>query len=145
MLPDLGQSYPVDFAGHPPHMSAIDFVLWQRFRRQLPLSFLRLYFDVAVGDGAAPGGPVAENVRKAWERITRLRIDVVGQKNDLWTIIEIRGAAGPGAIGSLVVYRDLWNLDPPDLYPVALWLITDQFPSNLQRSLELAEIRLILV
>lgn len=145
MQPDLGQTYPVDFAGHPPHMSAIDFVLWQRFRRQLPLPFLRLYFDVAVGDGAQPGGDLPENVRLAWERITRPRIDAVGQKNDSWTIIELRGAAGPGAVGSLMVYRDLWLDDPPDLYPVELWLVTDVFPTNLQKSLSLAGIKLFLV
>lgn len=145
MPPDFGRSFEVGFDGRPPHMSAIDFVLWGRFRRVGNLSFSRLFFDVAVGLGADPGSGVPDQVVKAWERITRQRIDVVGEGADGWTIIEIRGAAGPGALGSLLVYRDLWIGDPPDDRALSLWLVTDVFPENLKRSLELAGILLFLV
>ncbi len=145
MPPDFGRFFEVGFDGRPPHMSVIDFVLWRRFRRVSNLSFSRLFFDVAVGRGAAPGAEVPDQVLKAWERITRQRIDVVGEGRNDWTIIEIRGAAGPGAIGSLLVYRDLWNVDPPDDRRLSLWLVTDVFPENLSRSLETSGIELFLV
>lgn len=145
MPPDFGSAFSIDIARRPPHMSIVDFVLWQRFRRQNTLPFLRLFFDVAVGPGADPGMEAAPVVRSAWERITRQRIDVVGDGINGWTIIEIRGAAGPGAIGSIGVYRDLWNDDPPDERPISLWLVTDIFPDSLRRSLELIGAELFLV
>src|SRR3990170_2010060 len=125
MPPDLGIPFPLDFAGIPPHMSSIDFVLWQRFRQRNILSALRLYFDVAVGRGAEAGSEVAENLRAAWQRITRSRIDVVSEGVVGWTLFEIRGSAGPGALGSILLYRDLWLADPPDRREITLVLVTD--------------------
>jgi len=126
-------------------MSAVDFVLYKRLVAQGPLPFERVFFDVAVGDYSAPGGDVAPNVLAAWQRISRLRIDLLGEHPAGWTIIELRGAAGAGAIGSLIVYRDLWLADPPDDRPIELVLVTDVFPNNLELSLGKADIRLMLV
>lgn len=126
-------------------MSAIDFELWKRFRLRFGLPFEALFFDVAVGRGAPPTPDVTPEVAAAWQRLTRQRLDVVGESGAGWTIIELRGAAGPGAIGSLIVYRDLWQDDPPDARPLALWLVTDLFPENLQLTLGLQSIRLFLV
>lgn len=145
MALELGRPFAVDFRGFPPHMSAVDFVLWQRFLRRGPLPYLRLFFDVGVGQGVIPQGEVPENVRRSWERITQQRIDVVGEGADSWTILELRGAAGPGAIGSLAVYRSLWAADPPDGRPVRLVLITDTFSDNLRAALAEAQIELVLV
>lgn len=142
---DLGARFPIEFKGFPPHMSAIDSVLWRRFRGVQNLPFLGLYFDVAVGRGAPGDVALPAVVQDAWERLTRLRCDVVGEAVDHWTIIELRGAAGPGAIGSLVVYETLWAQDPPDQRPVELWLVTDQFAENLRDSLARFSIKLFLV
>ena len=145
MPPELGPALAVTFAGRPAHMSAVDFVLWQRFRRLFPPVFDRLYFDVAVGPGAAGAPDTPDNVAAAWQRITRHRIDVVGESPSAWILIELRAAAGPGALGSLLVYRDLWLADPPDARPIRLWLVTDIFPDALKPSLDAASIRLFLV
>jgi hypothetical protein len=143
--PDFGSSFAPTFAGRPAHMSSVDFVLWMRLQHKGPLPFERLFFDVAVGEGAAAPGDSPANVRAAWQRISRPRIDVVGEHAAGWTLLELRGAAGPGAIGSLIVYRDLWLVDPPDDRPVELVLVTDVFPTNLELSLGKADIRLMLV
>lgn len=145
MALDLGQPFSVDFAGFPPHMSAIDFVLWQRFRRRGALPHLRMFFDVAVGPGLSAAGDVAENVRRSWERITKQRIDALGENVDSWTLYELRGAAGPGAIGSIIAYRTLWNLDPPDGRALRVVLITDSFSDNLRPALVAQDIELVLV
>jgi len=141
----LGQRFGVDFAGLPAHMSAIDFVLWQRYKRQAPLVASGLYFDVSVGEGVDVGQAVDPGVARAWSRLTAHRIDVVEEHADHWVILELRGAAGPGAIGSLVVYRSLWQVGPPDDRRVDLVLVTDTFSDNLRSSLVAQGIRLILV
>ena len=135
----------MDFAGRPAHMSALDFVLWQRWRRLGPLPYLVLYVDVAVGPGADAGAGVDPVLVAAWSRITRQRIDVVGESAVGWAIIEIRAAAGPGALGSLMVYRDLWLSDPPDPRPVSLILVTDSIAEALKPSLVASGVSLVLV
>ena len=145
MLPDLSKSQSIDFAGRPAHMSAIDWVLWQRFRRQRILTFDRIYYDVLVGRGAVPVGDVDPKVVAAWARLTRLRVDVLGESIDHWTIIELRGAAGPGAVGSLLTYAELWKEDSPDGRDLQLWLITDSFPENLLSVLKRFSITLFVV
>ncbi|SRR5712691_2711623 len=145
MKPDLGFQTTPDFTGWPPHMSSVDFILWQRFRRKFPLAFGAVYYDVAVGPGTPAGAGATAAVLEAWLRITRHRVDVVGEGAAGWVLIEVRGAAGPGAVGSLVVYRNLWNADPPDTRPVRLWLVTDIFSEALQATLREQEIELYLV
>jgi hypothetical protein len=142
---ELGKAYGLDFAGHPAHMSAIDFVLWRRLRARGDFVFDRVFFDVGVGAGAVPDGEVSVEVAVAWRRLTRHRIDVVGETASGWTLVEIRGAAGPGAIGSLLTYRSLWRDDPPDDRPVHLVLVTDLFPENLLSVLAEFSIQLVVV
>lgn len=145
MKPDFGGAFDPSFGGRPAHMSAVDFILWQRFKVRFPLPFERVYFDVAVGPGA-PGGPgVEQKVLDAWTRITRQRVDVVGELPASWTLVEVRGNAGPGALGSLVVYRNLWQEDPPDPRALTLWLVTDAFPEALVPSLAREGIQLFVV
>ena len=128
MKPDLGQPFPPDWPGRPAHMSALDWILWQRFRKTHLLNFSRVYYDVAVGAGSAAAEHAGTAVGEAWQRITRQRVDVVGESVSTWTIIELRAAAGPGALGSILTYAHLWNANPPDIRDVELWLITDIYP-----------------
>ncbi len=126
-------------------MSALDWILWQRFRRTHLLAFLRVYYDVAVGPGSPAGETAGTAVGEAWAAITKQRIDVVGESGAKWTIVEVRAHAGPGAIGSLISYAHLWKVDPPDLRDVDLWLITDNFPDPLRSVLDAQGITLWLV
>ena len=142
---ELGKAYGLEFAGHPAHMSAIDFVLWRRLRARGDLVFDRVFFDVGVGSGAVDDRVVSVELAAAWRRLTRLRVDVVGETPFAWTLVEIRGAAGPGAIGSLLTYRSLWRDDPPDDRSVNLVLVTDLFPENLVAVLAEFSIHLVVV
>ena len=141
----LGQAFATDWRGRPAHMSALDFVLWQRFRGPNLGGFSRIYFDVGLGGETATGPDVSEAVAGAWSRLTAFRADVVGFALDHWTIIELRAAAGPGALGSLITYQSLWAQSPPDTLPVELWLVTDSMSTGLKPSLAAAGIKLFLV
>ncbi len=145
MATQLGPAFAPTWAGRPPHMSALDFVLWQRYRRAFPSSAVRLFFDVAVGAGVDAGGAVDASVRDAWTRLTQQRIDVVEEHAGFWRLLEFRNAAGAGALGSLIAYGSLWAADPPDRRAVKLVLVTDVFSDNLKPALAGAGIELILV
>jgi hypothetical protein len=60
------------------------------------------------------------------EDISRRRIDVVGEKPDGWFLIEVKYNAGPEALGQILMYKELWNQDPPDGKPVFTAIVTDR-------------------
>lgn len=131
MPPTLGPAYPVSWQGHPKHMSSRDFQLWRRYAAETGLPFIALYFDVALGSlNPAPVLP-PETLARMWSSITAFRADVLAESVDHWTLIELRANAGPGALGSLLTYRELWHRDPPDDRPLELQLVTDELHPDL--------------
>jgi len=80
-----------------------------------------------------------------WHDLTAFRADVVGERDSDWTLIELRANAGPGALGSLLVYRDLWNRDPPDERPLGLELVTDELHPDLADIVKANDIKLWII
>ncbi len=125
MAIDLGAPFLGSFVGIPPHIAAEDLALWERFRRRFASAYRRFYFDVAVGQGeAAPAGTL-EKLAAAWSRLTKLRLDVLGDRGDAWVLIELRPHAGPGALGALQAYSSLLLGGLPDARPLVVMLVTD--------------------
>lgn len=125
MAIDLGNPFSPAFLGAPPHISVEDLALWERWRRRYATRYRRFYFDVAVGQGEiAPPGTL-EKVAAAWTRLTRLRVDVLGDRGDAWVLIELRPHAGPGAIGALQSYSTLLLGNLPDERSLVVMLVTD--------------------
>lgn len=125
MKPDLGRAYPIDWTGYPPHMAPLDLPIWRRYLKLNHPTWIRAYFDAALGDGAdvpAGGDPAME---KMWSRITRKRTDVIIETATGWLIIEIRHNAGLGAIGAILGYKALWEADPPDPRPLEILILTN--------------------
>ncbi len=135
MKPALGSPFPPTWTGRPAHMSDQDWRIWQHFRSRQPLPFERLYYDVGLGSGDLDATPATPALAGMWNRLTRFRADAVGETSEAWTLIELRASAGPGALGSLIAYHDLWANDPPDTRPVRLWLITDLIHPDLRPTL----------
>lgn len=129
---DLGPKFSPDFAGIPPHVSTEDLRLWEKFRRRYASDYVAFYFDVALGEGEEPVGPVSERVAAAWRRLTRFRADVVGDTGKVWHLIELRPNGGPGAVGALQTYRTLWGSGPPDGREVVSILVTDRCANDIK-------------
>ena len=142
MAVDLGPRFAVSFEGTPPQISTDDLLLWETFRRLFRGDYVRFFFDVAVGQGEEAPPNVSEKVAAAWRRLTRFRIDVVGEKVGGWDVIELRPNAGPGAIGALQTYTSLWFEGPPDARPIRAVLISDRCASDIKRVAALAGIDL---
>lgn len=123
---DLGLKFSPSYEGIPPHVSSLDFPLWEAFRRRHASEYVAFYFDVALGRGSDVAGNVSQAVADSWRRLTRLRADVVGDTGVGWDIIELRPNAGPGAIGAVASYVALWFEGPPDQRPVHAILVTDR-------------------
>jgi len=143
MALDMGQPFPTDFEGVPPHISSEDFQLWERWRRRFAKQYKWFFFDVAIGEGAAipPGTP--ENVGRAWQRLTRLRLDLLADRGDEWHLIEFRPHAGPGAIGALQSYHTLILGQLPDDRPIVAIAVTDGCSQDIKAVAGLSGMRLI--
>lgn len=125
MSVDLGQFFPFDWQGRPPHISPRDFVLWERFFIQHAKSFLGFHFDVSLGTPGVVPPNTDPSLIKMWERITLKRIDVVGVRSDQWWLMEFRPAAAGASLGAVITYRDLWISNPPDSKSVIAAIVTD--------------------
>lgn len=125
MIPDLGTPYLPSWAGAPPHMAPLDLPIWTRYRPTAENRWTTIYYDAALGAGAAaPDSATAEQLHM-WQRITRLRADAIAVGPAGWELIEVRHQAGPGAIGSLHTYLTLWKVDPPDTRPIRGIIVTN--------------------
>jgi len=135
MATDIGQSFLPTFRGRPPHMSAQDFNIWQRWIPFHFQDFTNFYFDAAVGDGAIPPPGGTDKMRAAWTRITQKRIDAIGIRKDAAWILEVRASAGSSALGALLTYDYLLKLNNPFSLPIRLALITDHSDDDFRKVL----------
>lgn len=145
MPPDLGFRYSPTWSGNPPHMALQDIPLWIRCREQFIPRVTGWYFDAAVGEGAGLPQDPADSIALAYYRLTRKRLDAVGDAGSVWLLLELRPNAGLGALGSIQTYRSLWERDPPDTRPVEAWLITDRAEPDTMRTAINAGVRFLLV
>lgn len=133
MKPTLGDPFPPDWPGYPEQMSAEDHQIWLRFRELYSQEFKAFYFSVHVGEPIMWTEGLEEELALMVEHISRRRIDAVGEKDHEWWLIEFRKDAGPGAIGSILTYKILWEEDPPDNRPVVPVIVTDVMDVNIFR------------
>ena len=143
--PNLGEKYPPDWAGSPAQMSANDYVIWSRFQDLAAQNYDSLYFSVLVGDATMWTEGLEADMAQVVEHASRRRIDVVGETKDEWHIIELRMNTGPGAIGSVLTYKMLWEAEPPDPRKVIPVIVTDTTDANLAFACQKLGIKLILV
>ena len=145
MPTDLGQPYPIDWAGTPAQMLAADIPIWKRFQEKFASVFDRFYFNVKVG------GPDWELIKadpaiaQMWWELKAKKIDVLAEKKDEIWIIEVSKEAGIRAVGQILTYRLLWSLDPKINKPVQSYLVCDILDSDLEFSCMANAIRVLLV
>lgn len=125
MPTDLGPQFTTSYTGIPPHMSAGDYNIWQRYHALYWQQFQGFYYDVAVGKGAIVPPDTPENMARAWTRLTQKRIDVIGIRNTAIWIIEVRDSAGSSALGAILTYLHLLRDDNPFSLPLAGAILTD--------------------
>lgn len=79
----------------------------REFIRRYHSRFNQLRFDVRLGAGDTVPEALDPAVKKAWEYITRMRVDAVGWRaaNEA-TLIEVKQALGNEGVWQLLAYRD---------------------------------------
>lgn len=111
----------VDF----PHMSKHDTTIWERFLDNYQGTFTHAAYDIALA-GSVPTDPAATNAeRDMWAYATAKKIDAaVRNADELW-LCEVRPGAGLAAVGSVLGYALLSDLDKWTDLPIVMTIVTD--------------------
>lgn len=128
----LGPVWPNLIHRKPPRMSTEDYEIWLRWYPRYLQTTKALYFDVGIGPGApAPETDPNSPYLRAWTRNTQRRLDAILVREDELWIVELRFLASPSAVGRLLIYRALWEKEPPLPGPTKLYLVTNHRDADL--------------
>ena len=112
MPTDLGQAYPLNWRGDPPHMLKPDIPVWYRFLEKFSLPFINLYYDCLLGAPFLSEEEKKDPLKRSWRIVLSKRADAIAElKDEIW-IIEVASHPGLRAIGQVQTYRALWLRDP---------------------------------
>ena len=92
-----------------PHLMPNEVPLWERFLAIWGKNFEGFEYDVRVGKGVDPGAEYPEPWRSLAIQLTQKRIDVVGRRDGIVYIFEVKPQAGLSALGQLLAYRILYR------------------------------------
>lgn len=85
--------------------------------------FDTLGFSVRVGQALEPDPTHLIGVQRSTIYSTRKRIDFVGIKGDLHTLVEAKQRVQPSALGQILTYRKLYLEEHPDVHNVRMIVI----------------------
>lgn len=132
MPTELGPPYTIDWRGDPPHMLQPDIPVWYRFIDLYGSIFDFIYYDVAVGGPYLTADQQKDPLQRSWRRGLVKRIDAVVDLSDEVWIIEVSADPGLRAIGQLISYKTLWDMDPKSTKPQRLVLVAASIEQDLQ-------------
>ena len=136
MPTDLGEPFEITWRGDPQQMLPSDVPLWHLFLDRHAGEFERFFYNVRVGGPDFTGMKVDLAMAKCWYASTAKRIDAIGEKKEEIWIIEVASSPYLRAVGQMVSYRFLWNLDPKIKKPVKDVLLCYHLDADLEKVLK---------
>jgi len=145
MKPELHVSFSASWEGMPPGMPAGDLGIWLRYRPRIVDHFDRVYFNVRVGEPVPVDDGLPPEIKIMAEAVSRRRIDVVLERYTAWHLVELKYMAGAEALGQILLYKALWESDPPDDRPVNCIIVSDRANKDLSLACKTYGVELIVV
>jgi len=126
-------------------MSPAEEALWDRYLVWSPHSFLRLTYDLHLGDHA-PLDPTWEQwVVDLVKATSRKRVDVIGETEREIIIFEVKDRADMSALGQLLAYESLYIEEYEPKKPIKKVVIADRLGYSMARIFPTFNIEVILV
>ena len=98
-----------------PHLIGEDSLIWTKFITLYPERFDTVDYDVKVGQGVDTT-PIPEGkYQQYWAELTKKRIDVIGYKDNLVTIVEVKKRVGLPTLGQILGYKFLYLREYPEI------------------------------
>jgi hypothetical protein len=115
--------FPFGILPKYPGMKPEDIAVWERFVAKNPAYFDTCDYHVHVGEGAETNPEHPEEIQRDHTALTQKKIDVVGYRGKLPTIVEVKPVANMRALGQMLVYERLYLDDHPELVSVPLIVV----------------------
>lgn len=128
-----------------PHLMVGDVEIWERYLGRFADQWDNFEYDVRVGEGIKTEPGEEEKYKLMATALSEKRIDVVGHRGAVTTIIEVKPSAMLSAIGQLLSYQILYEERYPLRGPVKMLLITDRIGPDLEKLCRKFEISLLSV
>ncbi|MBA7531164.1 hypothetical protein ES705_23375 [subsurface metagenome] len=106
-----------------PHLLGEDVPIWQKFIQRFPGFFDSVDYDVKIGSGVNSDIINDKKYRTYYQDLTKKRIDVIGWKNDLTFIVEIKKRVSFGTLGQILGYRYFYLKEHPELHNLNVMVI----------------------
>lgn len=136
MPTDIGEAFEITWRGDPQQMLPSDVPLWHLFLDRYASNFERFFYNVRVGGPDMSKVEADEAMKQMWYASTAKRIDVLAEKKtELW-IIEVASSPYLRAVGQMLTYHFLWDLDPKINKPVKDILLCYHIDSDLEKVLK---------
>jgi hypothetical protein len=134
---------PFEQARTYPHMAKHDARIWERFITAYTGLFDKASYDIALGGTQIrdPNATAAE--RFMWQQNTAKRIDAVVRSQDEIWLCEVRPHAGLDAVGAVLGYTYLSELDKWNDLPLIPTLVTDRCDQDIRNVCTGFDIQLI--
>jgi hypothetical protein len=145
MPTELGEPFEITWRGDPQQMLPADVPLWHRFLDRYASNFERFFYNVRVGGPDVSKIEGDEVLKRMWYLNTAKRIDAIGEKeNELW-IIEVASSPYLRAVGQMLTYHFLWDLDPKINKPVKDVLLCYYLDSDLEKVLKHHKVEVLII
>jgi hypothetical protein len=142
--------YPVEWvavekSGRYPHMFKHDISIWERFLDAYGGQFTGACYDVALGGITTDAADADPAMVKGWQYSTAKKIDAAVRNDEEVWLCEVRPDAGLAAVGSVIGYALLSEVDPWTPLPIVPVIVTDRMDGDTKlvcRELEILVIEL---
>jgi len=118
------------------HMLPDERDIWHRFIVPRESQFIRLIYDLHLGEGTIPPPGTSEQVKKVVEATSKKRVDAIGETPKDITIFEVKSRAGMSALGQLLNYRQLYLKEYNPRKPVRLALVCERLEPDILPTLK---------
>ena len=126
----MHEKYKYEKRSYYPHMMPADVAIWERFIDKFPDMYDEVSYDIKVGN--APQFATVVNEESGGDALDlyKLKIDVIGYKDNQIDIIEIGPRAGANKVGQVKRYRYFYVKEfVPSVTPKAI-VLTDIVDEN---------------
>src|SRR3990167_4455892 len=128
-----------------PNMRPAETLLWERFLLKYPDYYDEVAYNVRVGEGREYPQDLPDNILYDAKILSQPKIDVVGFRDGVIDIVELKLNPYIKSISQLRGYWNLFIKTYPELKPTNLVLITHEVYPDLKTALEGEEIDVVLV
>lgn len=115
-----------------PHMFKKDIASWEKFLAKHGEDYIKFDYDVKCGEPCKIPEHWAEPYRKDAEVLSRLRIDVVGEKENGIDIIEVKPRLNQTAIGQVLTYKEWYIREHKPTKPVRAVIVAEEGNPNIE-------------